>query len=133
MLRISVVGVTIAGRSKAYPFPTVRAQSPVLDTLGGVPIALVVADDGKSIRVFDRRVDGRPLALFAKPETTPLRLVDAETGSEWDFSGTAVGGLLAGRTLTKVKALKEYWFDWKIYQPASAVYKLGSAEAPASP
>ncbi len=120
--RSVVVGVTIGGRPKAYPFASVRAQTPVLDTLGGVPIALVVAEDGKSIRVFDRRVDGRPLELLAKPDTQPLRLVDAETGSEWDFSGTAVSGPLAGRTLTKVKALKEYWFDWKIYQPGTALY-----------
>jgi hypothetical protein len=24
------------------------------------------------------------------------------------------------------KALKEYWFDWKSYQPATAVYDLGT-------
>ena len=119
--RSTVIGVTIDGRSKAYPFATARAQTVVLDTLGGVPIAVVVADDHASVRVFDRRVDGRALELLAKPESEPLRLVDAETGSEWDFSGTAVSGPLAGRTLTKVRALKEYWFDWKIYQPSTAL------------
>jgi hypothetical protein len=124
--RTVVVGVTLNGRSKAYPFPLLREQSPVLDVLGGVPIVLVVADDQKSIRVFERTLDGRKLELLARADATPLRLVDAETGSEWDFSGHAVSGPLAGRALTKAKALKEYWFDWKIYQPATAVYTLGS-------
>ena len=119
--RSVVVGVTIEGRSKAYPFASVRAHTPVLDTLGGVPIALVVAGDHSSIRVFDRRLDGRTLELLARPDSEPLRLVDAETGSEWDFSGTAVSGPLAGRRLAKVKALKEYWFDWKMYQPGTAL------------
>lgn len=124
--RAVVVGVTLNGRSKAYPFPLLRGQSPVVDVVGAVPIVLVVGPDGKSIRVFDRRVDGRRLELLARAGPSPLPLVDAETGSEWDFAGRAVAGPLAGRQLTKVKALKEYWFDWKAYQPATTVYDLGT-------
>jgi Protein of unknown function (DUF3179) len=124
--RLMVVGVVLNGRAKAYPFARLREDNPVIDTLGGVPIVLVVGDDQKSIRVFERTVDGRKLELLAKAGVTPLVLVDAETGSEWDFTGTAVSGPLAGRRLTKVKALKEYWFDWKIYQPTTAVYAPGS-------
>lgn len=126
--RTMVVGVALNGRAKAYPFPLLREQSPVLDVVGGVPIVLVVGDDQKSIRVFERTIDGRKLELLARPDTTPLRLVDAETGSEWDFSGRAVSGPLAGRVLTKAKALKEYWFDWKIYQPDTALYTLGASK-----
>jgi hypothetical protein len=126
--RTMIVGVALNGRAKAYPFPLLREQSPVLDVVGGVPIVLVVGDDQKSIRVFERTIDGRKLELLARPDTTPLRLVDAETGSEWDFSGRAVSGPLAGRVLTKAKALKEYWFDWKIYQPDTAVYALGASK-----
>jgi len=39
------------------------------------------------------------------------------------FKGmSALDNIMAGRTLKKVKSLKEYWFDWKLYQPATAVY-----------
>ena len=124
--RTVVVGVALNGRAKAYPFPLLRAQSPVLDTVGGVPIVLVVGEDQKSIRVFERRLEGRKLALFARADAPSLRLVDAETGSEWDFGGRALAGPLAGGQLAKVKALKEYWFDWRTYQPATAVYTLGA-------
>lgn len=126
--RTVVVGVTLNGRSKAYPFPLLRQQSPIVDAVGGVPVVLVVGTDGKSIRVFDRRVDGRKLELLATAGPWQMPLVDAETGSEWDFTGRAVAGPLAGRQLTKLKALKEYWFDWKTYQPATAVYDLGTAK-----
>ena len=127
--RTMVVGVTLNGRSKAYPFPLLRKQSPVLDVVGGVPIVLVVGEDKKSIRVFDRRLDGVKLEILARADVRPRELVDAETGSAWDFAGRAVAGPLAGRELTKVKALKEYWFDWKIYQPATAVYDLGAPKS----
>ena len=125
--RTVVIGVSVNGRAKAYPFPRMREESPVLDTLGGVPLVLVVGDDQKSIRVFERTLDGRRLEFLAKAGAQPLRLLDAETGSEWDFRGRAISGPLAGGQLTKVKALKEYWFDWKIYQPATAVYDRGEA------
>ena len=125
--RSTIVGVALNGKARAYPFPRLRAQTPVLDVLGGVPIVLVIGDDQKSIRVFDRTLDGRTLELMAKAGAQPLRLLDAETGSEWDFSGRALSGPLAGRQLTKVKALKEYWFDWKIYQPATTVYARGAS------
>ncbi|HWP55061.1 MAG TPA: DUF3179 domain-containing (seleno)protein, partial [Pyrinomonadaceae bacterium] len=46
-----------------------------------------------------------------------LRLVDAETGSEWDFTGWAVNGPLTGRQLARVTVLDDYWFGWKTYNP----------------
>jgi hypothetical protein len=128
--RAVVVGVRVGEAARAYPFPLLRQQSPVADRLGGEPILLVVGDDKKSIRVFKGTVDGRPLSFARRVGVRPLRLFDAETGSEWDFSGTAVLGPLAGRRLEKVRALKEYWFDWKTYNPGTGVYVAGFRAAP---
>jgi len=123
--RAVVVGVRIGERARAYPFPLLRRQSPVVDRLGGEPILLVVGGDRKSIRVFRAGVDGRPLTFARKVGVRPLRLVDAETGSEWSFAGDAVSGPLVGARLEKVFALKEYWFDWKTYHPDTTVYSAG--------
>lgn len=123
--RAVVVGVEIGGASRAYPFPALRRQSPVVDRLGGESIVLVVGDDGKSIRVFRTGVEGRALTFAARVGVRPLRLFDAETGSEWDLSGRAVTGPLQGSQLEKVYALKEYWFDWKTYHPKTGVYTAG--------
>lgn len=120
--RTHVVGVALGGRAKAYPFPVIRTGGPVNDLVGGVAIAVVVGEDRKSVRVFDRTVGDRRLELFAKQGASPIVLLDAQTGSEWDFSGRATSGPLAGATLPKVKAVKEYWFDWKLHQPATALY-----------
>jgi hypothetical protein len=124
--RTLVVGMEENGVAKAYPFTAVKKQSPLLDVIGRTPIAIVVAEDGKSVRAFDRRIDGRALDLYAKPNVTPLTLVDAGSGSEWNFAGVATRGPMAGRALTRVPFLNDYWFDWKNYHPQTLVYTLGA-------
>ena len=64
--RTLVVGVEAGGASKAYPFEALRGQNPIIDTLGGTPLLVLLAEDGKSVRVFDRRLDGRALEFFRR-------------------------------------------------------------------
>jgi hypothetical protein len=124
--RALVIGVSVNNAARAYPFEALLKQSPIIDELGGVPLVIVLGDDRKSVRVFDRTVDGRRLELLQKPNVAPLRLVDAETASEWDFSGQALSGALAGRQLKKIPMLNDYWFDWKTYNPKTTLYQLGN-------
>lgn len=121
-----VVGIEISGAAKAYPLSALVTQSPVLDTLGGVPVLIVVADDHKSVRAYESTVDGRKLEFFKQMGVATLQLVDAQTGSAWDFTGKCVNGALAGRQLQKISILEDYWFDWKTYHPNTSVYKLGA-------
>lgn len=120
-----IVGVRLGDKAKAYPLAALQHQSPVEDVVGGIPIVLVVGEDGRSVRAFERTLDGREIHLFKKPGATPLGLVDAETASEWTFAGEAVTGPLQGKKLGKVFVLKDYWFDWKAYNPRTEIYVLG--------
>ena len=126
--RTMVVGVTLNGRARAYPFPRLRAQSPVLDMLGGVPIVLVIGDDQKSIRVFERRSTAGRSSSSPRPGAQPAPPPGRGDGQRMGLQ-RARGQRPPGRTRssTKVKALKEYWFDWKIYQPATTVYARGAS------
>ena len=124
--RALIVGVSFNGRAKAYPLSALQKQSPIIDSVGDVSFLLVIGDDKKSVRAFERLVDGRLLEFFAKSDASPLRLVDAETGSEWDFTGKATSGPLAGKQLRKTAVLIDYWFDWKIYHPDTDVYQPGT-------
>jgi hypothetical protein len=130
--RTLVVGVTVDGKSVAYPMTALQKQSPILDVVGSVPIVIVLGDDGRSVRAFERTVDGKRLEFFQKIENNgftshsgPFQLVDAETSSFWNFEGKAVSGPLAGRELKKVFVLEDYWFDWRIYHPDTSIYELG--------
>ena len=121
--RTLVVGVEVGGRAKAYPVDALAKQNPILDQIGDAPILVLLAEDGKSVRVFDRRLEGRTLEFFLRPDSREL--IDAETGSAWDFTGTATGGAHQGKRLARVQPVKDYWFDWKTYHPDTGVYLLG--------
>ncbi len=121
--RTLVVGVEAGGAAKAYPLDAIARQNPVLDRVGDAPVLVLLAEDGKSVRVFDRRLEGRTLEFFQRPDTREL--VDAETGSTWDFTGAATSGPHAGKRLARLQPVKDYWFDWKQYHPDTAVYLLG--------
>ena len=123
--RTLVIGVSVAGKSVAYPLTALQKQSPIIDTLGSVPIVIVLGDDKRSVRAFERTVEGRRLEFFQKTENNELQLIDAETGSTWNFEGKATGGPLSGRELKKVFVLEDYWFDWRIYHPDTTIYTLG--------
>ena len=131
--RTLVIGVEIGANSVAYPLSALQKQSPIMDMVGAVPIMVVLGDDQRSVRVFERIVDGRRLEFFQQRDQTSesrmdqsgLFLIDAETGSTWNFEGKAISGPLAGRQLKKVFVLEDYWFDWRIYHPDTAVYDIG--------
>ena len=120
--RTQIVGIKIGPVAKAYPLSTLKEQNPILDYLGDTPVIILVAEDKKSVRAFDRRIDGQELEFFARPDSQVLRLVDAQTGSDWDFTGKAVKGQCAGRQLKQIYSLKDYWFDWKAYNPDTGIY-----------
>ncbi|HET8646965.1 MAG TPA: hypothetical protein VFO85_15830, partial [Vicinamibacteria bacterium] len=67
-------------------------------------------------------LDGRALEFVARAGVHPLELSDLETGSDWDFSGQALRGPLAGRALRKVWYSKQYWFDWKLQRPHTTLF-----------
>ena len=127
--RTLIIGIELNGIARAYPFPALEKQRLILDQIGATQIMLLLADDGASVRAFDRRLQTGPLEFFLQSQTSPLSLVDAQTGSAWDFSGKALSGPSAGASLRQLPLLKDYWFDWKTYHPATSLYALG----PASP
>ena len=120
-----IIGVTVDGRSKAYRMADVRQQNPIVDTIGSVPVVIAVAEDGRSVRGFRRVIDSRAIELFAKPSSSPITFIDSASGSEWDFSGRAISGPLAGSQLAKIDVLSDYWFDWRTYHPETGIFRVG--------
>jgi len=132
--RALVIGVALGTKAIAYPFLALQKQSPIMDFIGDVPVVIVVGEDDRSVRAYERTLDGRRLEFFKTKETaktiagsnaTGFQLLDAETGSVWDFEGKATAGPFAGRRLKRIAVLEDYWFDWLIYHPDTAVYQIG--------
>jgi len=116
-----MLGVTVAGESKAYPIESILAAKLIQDRVGGLPLILVVGPDGGSIRVFEGRLGSEPVAFARGVEDRGMS--DLGTASVWNFQGCAVDGKLSGQCLTEIDAHKDYWFDWLNHHPDSAVFK----------
>jgi hypothetical protein len=118
-----VIGLEVAGTSRAYPIDAIIAQSPIQDHLGGTPILLTVGPDGKSVRAFVSRLDGADIELFRKNGSDKWVLIDSSSGSEWNFQGCATAGPKQGKCLERLALLKDFWFDWRNYHPTTSVYR----------
>ncbi|SPE41157.1 conserved hypothetical protein [Candidatus Sulfotelmatobacter sp. SbA7] len=128
-----ILGVEIGGQARAFPLAKVRGESPVEDKIGGVPVALVTGPDGESVRVFRSQLNGLDIELYRDAQNDgksngqsdgqrpEWRLVDSQ-GNTWNFAGCATSGPAADQCLEKINFLKDYWFDWKNYNPRTTVY-----------
>jgi hypothetical protein len=118
-----VIGLEVAGASRAYPMSAIIAQSPIQDRLGGTPFLLTAGPDGKSVRAFVSRLDGADIELFRKSGGDKWVLMDSASGSEWNFQGCATSGPAQGKCLERLPLLKDFWFDWRNYHPSTTVYR----------
>lgn len=122
--RTLVLGVRADGIARAYPHDIVLAEKVVLDRLGGVPIVIAVGPDGRSVRGFRSQMPGggKEIELYRTGDGDGL-LMDDITGSRWNFQGCAVAGQAAGVCLERVELTKDYWFDWRQYNPETSVFR----------
>ena len=128
-----MIGIDAFGEARAFPYTKVLDEKLVQDRVGSHEVILVVGPDGQSVRAFRENIPGStstgpastgdiPLEFFRTPDGT---IIDSVTGSHWNFHGCAIEGKLKGACLERVEAIKDFWFDWRNYHPATTVY-LGS-------
>ncbi len=129
-----VVGVSVRGMARAYPFSLLAKKTVVHDVLNGERLVVLFQsgtlsaldqsritasrDVGTAV-VFSAVMDGRSLSF--EPAQAGLR--DRETGSLWTFLGRGVQGVLAGKSLTPVPQVDAFWFAWAAFHPSTSVFK----------
>jgi len=129
-----VVTVDLNGEAAAYPFSSLEQRRVVQDTVGGTPIVIFhqkgtvsALDSGRiassrdigAADVFEPAVEGRALTFRAEGG----RLLDSETGSEWDVLGRAIAGPLAGQRLRPVVHANHFWFAMAAFYPNVRVWQ----------
>jgi hypothetical protein len=120
-----ILGIRAFGASRAFLYDQVIKEKLVKDHVGPESVLLVVAADGQSVRVFQDRipgVDGMPDFYRLNTNQPDKLLMDAATGSEWNFQGCAVSGKAKGACLKGIPTIKDYWFDWRNYNPSTTIY-----------
>ena len=135
-----VLTIDLNGEAVAYPYDVLQEVHVVNDTVGGAPIVVLWAPgtasalDASSVAggrdvgaaaVFSRELDGQTLTFALDGE----RIIDEQTGTEWDVLGQAVSGPKAGSQLAPVVSINHFWFSWAAFKPETRVY---SADQPTS-
>ncbi|MFZ1546641.1 MAG: DUF3179 domain-containing (seleno)protein [Candidatus Nitrotoga sp.] len=68
---------------------------------------------------YSRSLDSQILGFEFKDG----KILDAQTGSEWNIFGQAVTGELAGKQLTPLVSINHFWFSWAAFKPETRVYQ----------
>ena len=116
-----------SGGGSAFLYERVIEEKVVKNHAGSEALLLVVGADNESVRAFRDRipgVDGAPDFYRVTDQPGQGLLMDAATGSRWNFQGCAVSGKSAGVCLERIPMLKDYWFDWRNYHPRTTVWPV---------
>jgi Protein of unknown function (DUF3179) len=120
-----MLGVHLDGTARAFPYYRVVNEKLIQDRVGSKAVLVVLGLDNRSVRVFEQRIPSLmgTSQFYRVPNLAPGALMlDAKTGSQWNFQGCAVAGSLKGTCLKPVEVIKDYWFDWRNYNPDTSVF-----------
>ncbi|MBI3937879.1 MAG: DUF3179 domain-containing protein [Betaproteobacteria bacterium] len=133
-----VLGVVRDGRVRIYPFAALAAAPVINDEIGREPV--VVFSRAGMLSVLDAEIIGNsrhiPAAAAYKRkvrdrvlsfERRENRIVDRETGSQWDVFGRAVAGPLRGARLQPADSGVHFAFAWLAFNPNSEIYSAADA------
>ena len=139
-----VIGVhTNANAEKAYDWNTLVSHGLIQDTVGWMPVVLVLGADSNSYRAWYRGTSYRDTTMLTlsfqrqtgrpgqdeqtgqtrlQPDSMTV-LIDSNTGSHWNGNGHCISGPLHGRQLIVVQSYQEFWHSWSHFHPATTQYK----------
>jgi hypothetical protein len=138
-----VISVSINRAHRVYPFSALAGEPVINDEMGGEPIAVLSREgmlsalDAELIResreiasaaAYSRKLDGQVLQF----ERREKRILDRETGSEWNIFGRAVAGPLKGKNLKPVDGGVHFAFVWLAFKPGSEIYGNSSEKSPST-
>ncbi len=117
-----VIGLTVAGASRAFPLETFDRVRVVNEELGGQPILVVHQPKSDTTTAFVARANGMRLT-FAETSAKATELIDRETQSRWDAYGSCTSGTLKGQQLETLIMEPEYWFAWSEFHPKTTIFE----------
>ena len=131
-----ILALEINDEVVAYTYDLLKEIHVANDTVGGQEIAVLweagtssALDSGSialgrdigTANAYSRELDGRTLTFAFEND----RIVDMETGSEWNSLGQAISGELAGSQLEELLSFNHFWFSWAVFMPQTRIYRPG--------
>ena len=122
-----IIGLTVAGASRAFPLESLGRARVVNEELGGQPILVVHQPKSDTTTAFVASSKGRRLT-FEAANAGATELIDRETRSRWNAYGSCTSGTLKGTQLESLIMEPEYWFAWSEFHPATTIFESGPAK-----
>jgi hypothetical protein len=134
-----VLTIDLEGEAVAYPYEVLEEIRVVNDSIGGQDVVVFwesgtasaldtqILAEGRDVgtaNAYSRQIDGRDLTFRLEDG----RILDEETGSEWNVLGQAVAGELQGAQLEPVVAINHFWFSLAAFKPETRVYQPSNSE-----
>ncbi len=123
-----VIGISINGKSKAYPIELIGYHHQVRDTLGGEAVMITYCTVCRTGRVYSPLVDGRAeqFRLVGMDHFNAM-FEDATTKSWWrQASGEAIVGEAKGKKLTEIPSEQMTLRAWLDRHPDSYILQPDS-------
>jgi hypothetical protein len=120
-LKEIVVGFENKEQHKAYKLQEIENKKVINDQVNGKPIALFSLYPFM-VRAYDRIVEDGELTLQFEYDADNNRIIDKQTGSEWNFEGMAITGQMKGKQLTRLPYDEGFWFEWIAFHPKTGLY-----------
>ena len=109
-----IIGLEIAGETRAYPISLLSQEQIINDLLGGSAITLVYEPAAKRVRAFERSAKDRPLLLQDE------LLMLSGGSSHWDLKGNSISE--EGPDLAVIKTRRLWWSAWYEFHPGTTIY-----------
>jgi len=116
-----VLGLDVAGQSRAFPLDALRRVKVVNDSLGQKSIVIVHQPASDTTTAFVAEAGGKKLT-FNAADANATELVDEETHSRWNAYGSCTAGSLKGTKLEPLILEPEYWFAWSEFHRETQIY-----------
>jgi hypothetical protein len=113
------VGLENGGQYKAYKLQQIENNKVINDDVNGKSMALISLHTSM-VRAYDRTVNAKKIDF--EYFSTGNKVLDKQTGSEWNFDGLAINGELKGKHLTRLPSDEGFWFEWVAFHPQTRLY-----------
>jgi len=118
-LKEMIVGLDNEGQYKAYVLHQIESSKIINDKVGNKPIVLFSLYP-RMVRAYSPMINSQTLDLQYNGSTN--KILDKQTGSEWNFDGLALNGQLKGKQLTRLPFDEGFWFSWAAFHTQTQIY-----------
>ena len=118
-LKELVVGLDNEGQYKAYVLNQIESSKIINDKVGNKSIVLFSLYP-RMVRTYVPIIHDQTLDFQYNASTN--KILDKQTGSEWNFDGIAINGQMKGKQFTRLPFDEGFWFEWSAFHPQTRIY-----------